>query len=98
MYFAVTVCDPRVIDLVMRPARPCTNGATPKNAPSTKNCTLPVGVPTPGATVDTDARNVTEVPSRDGLLFDVNATLVRANATGNVKVGDVAAAKVADPV
>ena len=42
------------------------------------NATVPVGVPTPGATTATVAVNVTDWPKADGLTLDVSAVVVES--------------------
>ena len=44
--------------------------ADPRLLVPSLNCTVPVGVPAPGATADTVAVNVTVCPKEDGLTED----------------------------
>ena len=53
----------------------------PKLEPSTRNCTVPVGVPLPGATTETAAVKVTDWPKTDGLAEEATVVVVPAAFT-----------------
>ena len=52
--------------------------ADPMALPLSKNWTVPVAVPTPGAVVATVAVKVTDCPKTEGFAEDVNAVVVLA--------------------
>jgi hypothetical protein len=58
----------------------------PKFAPSTVNCTVPVGVP---ALLVTVAVNVTDCPTVEGFTDDVTAVVVVTGFTVCVSTGEV---------
>ena len=53
----------------------------PKAEPSIENCTVPVGVPAPGATALTVAVKVTDWPKTDGLAEEATLVVVPAGLT-----------------
>ena len=65
-------------------ATPFTSVAVPSNVPFSLNSTVPVGVPAPGATADTTARNWTLWLLLDGFGVVVKLTDVAAFVTVNV--------------
>ncbi len=70
---------PTVNDEVARVAVPLVNvAAAPKLVPPSLNCTVPLGVPAPGATAETVAVNVTDWPETEG--FTEDETLVKLPA------------------
>jgi len=67
------------VELVATPFTRATGGL--RFPPSTRNRTLPVGVPAPGATGATVAVNVTLCPKTDGFPDDVMELVVYATST-----------------
>ncbi len=66
------LCAPPDKDEVVNVAKPLLKvTGEPRLVPPSLNCTLPVGVPEPGATADTVAVNVTDCPNTEGLLFEL---------------------------
>jgi hypothetical protein len=63
-YAAVTVCVPSAsVEMLLEVAEPEANvTGEPKALPSIENCTVPLGVPTPGATAATVAVKLTACP------------------------------------
>jgi len=59
-------------------ATPPAKGDVPRDATPSKNSTIPVGVPDPGATAVTVAVKVTDCPYTDGLRDEVTAVVVDA--------------------
>jgi hypothetical protein len=86
LYSAVTVCAPSANDeiapLVALPLLKLTG--EPKSDPSSLNCTVPPGVPDPGAVALTVAVNVTDSPNTDGLADEITLVLVSALFTSCV--------------
>src|SRR5262249_13387597 len=79
LYAGGTVCLPRAGEGVLLLAPPPARApGPPKLAPSIWNCTVPVGVPAPGATAATVAVNVTACPNTDGLADELTAVAVSA--------------------
>ena len=72
--------------------------AGPKLEPFILNCTVPVGVPEPGATTLTVAVNITDWPEHEGFTEEVTAVAVFARFTVCVKLGEVLVLKVASPL
>ena len=70
----------------------------PKLLPSILNCTVPVGVPEPGATALTVAVKVTDWPEQDGLADDAIAVVVESLLTVCVRLGDVLVLKLPSPL
>src|SRR6266498_138064 len=70
----------------------------PKLLPSILNCTVPVGVPEPGATGVTVAVKVIDWPKQDGLAEEVTAVVVFALFTVCVKLGEVSVLKFPSPL
>jgi hypothetical protein len=75
-YTAVTVCVPSAsVEMLPEVAEPETNVTGEPNAlPSIANCTVPVGVPAPGAAAVTFAVKLTVWPYFEG--FRLEATVV----------------------
>jgi len=82
-YTAVTVCDPTVSVLVLPDAATPDTSVTgePKLLPSIVNCTVPLGVPVPGATAATVAVKLTACPYTDGFRLDTTVVLLLAGLT-----------------
>src|SRR5688572_31266336 len=81
-YTAVIVCDPTVnadVFIVATPTLKATGA--PTGVPLSRNCTVPLGVPAPGATALTVAVKVTACPTTDGLTDEVTAVVVLALIT-----------------
>ena len=53
----------------------------PKAEPSMENCTVPVGVPAPGATALTVAVKLTDWPKTEGLTEEATVVVVLAGLT-----------------
>src|SRR6266487_916316 len=70
----------------------------PKLLPSILNCTVPVGVPEPGATAVTVAVKVIDWPKQDGFAELVTAVVVLALFTVCVRFGEVLVLKLALPL
>jgi len=70
----------------------------PKSLPSILNCTVPPGVPDPGALALTVAVNVTACPNTDGLADELTAVVVPSWFTVCVKSGDVLPLKLPSPL
>jgi len=62
------------------------------------NCTVPVGVPDPGAVTLIVAVNVTDWPDKEGLTEDVTAVVVGALLTVWLKLADVLVLKLPSPL
>jgi hypothetical protein len=79
-YTAVTTCVPAVsVAVLPELAVPALNvTGEPKLLPSIVNCTVPVGVPAPGAAADTVAVKLTDCPYADGFRLDTTAALLPA--------------------
>ncbi len=68
------LCAPPDKDEVVSVAEPLLKvTGEPRLVPPSLNCTLPVGVPEPGATADTVAVKVTDCPNTEGLLFELTS-------------------------
>src|SRR5438067_1065774 len=81
-YVAVTVWVPAArVAIEAAVADPSTSGTVWTSAPSTKNDTVPVAVPAPGATGATVAVNVTGWPKVEGLGVDPTVVVVSAVPT-----------------
>ncbi len=81
------LCVPRLNTNVLNAAVPLLNvTGDPRLLPPSWNCTVPVGVPDPGAIADTVAVKVTDWPLTDGLLFEI--TVVKVLAWLTVCVGN----------
>src|SRR6185369_10092559 len=70
----------------------------PKLDPSILNCTVPPGVPDPGALALTVTVNVTLCPNTDGLADELTTLVVLALLTVCVKSADVLARKFPSPL
>ena len=92
------VCDPTASADVVNAAFAEPSNATVASvvAPSL-NTTLPVGLPVPGATADTDAVNVTGCPNADGDTEGEMTVVVSIWWTTSETVLDVLPVKVASP-
>ena len=66
---------------VVNVAIPPLSAPVPIGLPPSRNVTVPVGVPAPGATGETVAVNVTDWPNTDGLTEEVTVVLVSALLT-----------------
>ena len=66
--------------------------------PSSRNATVPVGAPDPGATTLTVAVTVTDCPVTDGSTEDVSDVDVEAGVTVCVRIGDVDPVKLRSPL
>jgi hypothetical protein len=67
-------------------------------APSSRNVTVPVGAPAPGAITFTVAVMVTDCPVTDGFTDDPSDVDVEAGLTVCVRLGDVDPAKLGSPL
>ena len=85
-----------IAELVALPPESVT--ALPKFTPLVLNCTVPVGVPAPGATAVTVAVNVTAWPNTEGLAEEVTAVVVSALLTVCVNDEEVLVLKLASPL
>src|SRR5262245_532988 len=72
---------------------PAPTGAVPRTTPPSRNVTVPVGVPAPGATTATLAVKVTDWPVAAGLTDDSRATAVDARLTVWARAAEVLFAK-----
>jgi hypothetical protein len=100
---AVTVWLPTVSVLllnvaVVTPLVVLTLAGLPVLLPSTWNCTVPVGVPAPGAVILMVAVKVTLWPKPDGLAEAATAVLLLALVTVWVSAAEVLALKVVSPL
>jgi len=75
---AVTECAPAASDEVVKLAEPPANATVPSAVVPSLNVTLPVGVPTPGATTLTVVLKVTAWPNTDGLSEELTVVAVFA--------------------
>ena len=78
-------------------AEPPESGVVPKSVPSAENCTLPVGMPAPGAVAVTVAVNVTGWPNTVGVIAETTVVVVSAALTVWKKVPDVPELKSPSP-
>ena len=69
----------------------------PKLLPSIANCTVPLGVPVPGAVALTVAVNVTDWPNTEGLVEELTDVVVLAGLTVCDRADDVLRLKLASP-
>ena len=80
LYSAVITCGPTdkeaIVPLLALPPLKLTD--EPKSAPSSLNCTVPLGVPDPGAVALIVAVNVTGCPNTDGLKDELTTVVVSA--------------------
>jgi hypothetical protein len=95
---AVSVWLPADSVVVLNVAVPLVRGTAGWAVPSRVKTTLPVGVPTPGATALTVAVKVTACPKTEGLAEDVTAVLVLALLTVCVKLAEVLGLKFPSPL
>jgi hypothetical protein len=98
----VIVCVPAVKEAVLKdavvtPPALFTPTGLPALLPSIVNCTMPVGVPLPGAVTVTVALKVTLWPDTDGLTEPLTAVLVAALFTIWVRGVVVLLEKVVSP-
>jgi hypothetical protein len=66
--------------------------------PSSRNATVPVGTPDPGAITLTVAVTVTDCPVTDGFTEDASDVDVEAGLTVWVRIGDVDPVKFTSPL
>ena len=69
----------------------------PKLVPSIANCTVPLGVPVPGAVALTAAVNVTDWPNTEGLLEELTDVVVLARLTVCDRADDVLRLRLVSP-
>ncbi len=88
----MTTCVPTVSDVVapLDATPPARATGAPRGLPSTRNWTLPVGVPPP---LVTEVVNVTPCPKTEGFADEVTAVVVAAAFTWWVTPADVLARK-----
>ena len=84
-------------DEVVKVARPALKLAVPSVAAPSRNVTVPVGVPTPGATALTVAVKVTAWPDADGFTDEVTVVELPALLTVCVTAAEVLLLKFASP-
>src|SRR5438477_12169910 len=82
---------------VVTPPEVVTLTGPPELAPSTVNCTVPVGVPAPEPVTGTVAVKVTAWRGADGLTEDFTVVRVGALLTGWLRGSRVPPARVASP-
>jgi len=82
--------------LVAIPAANATG--VPKFAPSTTNCTVPVGVPLPAGFTVTVAVKVTGWPKTEGLAEELTVVVVAAMLTVCVTPAEVLVLKLVSPL
>ncbi len=70
----------------------------PKGEPSIENCTVPLGVPAPGATALTAAVKITLCPKTEGLDEELTEVMVAARFTVCVRVCELAELKPESPL
>jgi hypothetical protein len=89
-YIAVMECGPTASVVILAEIALPPDSATgePKLTPSILNCTVPVGVPDPGALAVAVAVNVTLWPKTDGLADVLMAVAVVSWLTTCVRAGD----------
>ena len=81
---AVMLCAPVASELVLIEAEKPESALEPSEVSPSKNVTVPLGVPDPGASTETLAVSVTDCPNTDG--FGVLATVVAVEAVFTVCV------------
>src|SRR5437660_3254296 len=96
-YAAFRVCVPLLSVVVERLAWPPLSGAVPSCVAPSKNATVPVGVPAPGATTATAAVSVTAWPGVAGDGLAVRDDVVAALFTCWASAGDVELAYTPEP-
>src|SRR5438552_18726686 len=93
------LCVPALRAEVVRVACPLpSSGPLPMLLALSKNVTVPVALPDPGATTETVAVKVTGWPKREGLLFELTDVVVLAWLTVCVGKEPVLAVKLASPL
>jgi hypothetical protein len=75
------ICEPAARDEVVNVAIPELRLAVPRTEPPSRNVTVPVGVPEPGATGETWTVNVTACPPEEGFTDDEIAVVVPGSTT-----------------
>src|SRR5688572_26355009 len=81
------VCDPTErLDVLMPAVPPLNATGAPRFTPLSANCTVPVGVPIPGATTATVAVKVTGWPNADGVTDELTVVAVFALSIWTAKV------------
>jgi hypothetical protein len=78
-------------------ATPAVKLAVPTVAAPSRNVTVPLGVPAPGATAATVAVKVTDWPKTEGLVDEVSVVAVAALLTVWVMAAEVLLLKFASP-
>jgi len=99
LYSAVIVWLPTLSELIapLVALPPLKLTGLPKSTPSILNCTVPPGVPDPGALALTVAAKVTLWPNTEGLADEVTLVLVSALFTSCVIAPDVLVLKLPSP-
>jgi len=72
--------------------------AVPRLLAPSLNCTVPVGVPDPGAVTLIVAVKVTDWPDKEGFTEDATAVVVEALFTVSLKLADVLVLKLPSPL
>jgi hypothetical protein len=96
-YTAVMVWLPAEREEVAKVAMPALRVPEPMGVPPSRNWTVPVGVPAPGATAVTAAVKVTNSPSTDGLISEATVVVVLAWFTVWVRGEEVLVVKLVSP-
>lgn len=82
---------------VSNAATPAVNATGPSGVAPSKNFTVPIGIPTPGAIGETVAVNVTACPGLAGLTELVTIVSVAARLTVCARIDDVLVVKLPLP-
>ena len=99
LYFAVIECVPMLKVEILKTALPDEfKVMLDSDLIPSRNVTVPVGVPAPGATAVTVAVNDTVVPESAGFSDDTSAVELFALFTVWIKIADVLGAKLASPL
>jgi hypothetical protein len=85
-------------EAVLRPPAVVTLTGLPVGLPSTTNCTVPLGVPMPGAATLTVAVKLTFWPDTEGLTEELTSVVVLALATVCIKLLAVLVLKLLSPL
>src|SRR6266567_1290433 len=100
LYTAVMVCEPTESEEMLSLAALLPDKVTgaPKLEPSTLNCTVPVGVPAPGATALTVFVKITAWPNTEGLVEEASDDVASAWFTVCVRTEEVLVLKLPSPL
>src|SRR5205814_7914605 len=98
LYTAVTMSGPVLrLAMLILALFALTAAGEPSGVPLSLNCTVPVGVPAPGATAATVAVNVTDSPKAGLALLLATIVVVVAWPTAKATSADVLVTKLESP-